>query len=48
MTKPNDDDDNKKKKPQKQPDEKLHRAEETLGEAPAGGPNATERSRVAD
>jgi hypothetical protein len=47
MTKPNDDDD-KKEKPQKQPDEKLHRAEETLGEAPAGGPNATERSRVAN
>ena len=36
------------KKPSKKSDEKLHRAEATLGEAPGGGPNAEERSRLAD
>lgn len=46
MTKP--DQDEQKTQPPKKPDEKLHRPAETLGEAPAGGPNATERSRLAD
>jgi hypothetical protein len=36
------------KHPSKKPDEKLHRPEATLDEAPAGGPNAEERSRLAD
>jgi hypothetical protein len=45
MTKPQDED---KKQPPKKPEDKLHRAEEALGDAPAGGPNATERSRLAD
>lgn len=45
MNKPKDDE---HKQPSKKPHDDLHRAEETLGEAPAGGPNATERSRVAD
>jgi hypothetical protein len=34
--------------PPKKPDEELHRPEATLDEAPAGGPNAEERSRLAD
>lgn len=34
--------------PSKKPDDKLHRPEATLDEAPAGGPNAEERSRLAD
>lgn len=37
-----------KKTPPKKPDEKLHRPEATLDEAPAGGPNAEERSRLSD
>jgi hypothetical protein len=36
------------KNPSKKPDEKLQRPEATLDEAPAGGPNAEERSRLAD
>lgn len=35
-----------KRRPDKQ--DELHRPEATLGEAPAGGPNAQERSRLAD
>lgn len=45
MAKPDDDE---KKKPPKNPKDELHRPEETLGDAPAGGPNPTERSQVAD
>lgn len=37
-----------KKTPPKKPDEKLHRPEATLDEAPAGSPNAEERSRISD
>ena len=36
------------KTPPKKPDEKLHRPEATLDEAPAGSPNAEERSRLSD
>lgn len=38
--------DKEKRRPKKE--DKLHWPEETLGEAPAGGPNATERSRISD
>ncbi len=48
MGKPEDDKKNSEKKPPKEPKNKLHRPEETLGDAPAGGPNPTERSRLAD
>lgn len=50
MTKPKDDikKDDDQKKPPKNPKEDLHRSNEALGDAPAGGPNATERSRLAD
>ena len=36
------------KQPPKKPQKDLHRSEDALGDAPAGGPNATERSRLAD
>lgn len=36
-----------KKNPPKSKDD-LHRPEETLGDGPSGGPNADERSRLAD
>jgi hypothetical protein len=36
------------KNPSKKPNKKLHRPEATLDEAPAGGPNAEQRSRLAD
>ncbi len=36
------------KKPPKSPKEELHRSDEALGDASAGGPNATERSRLAE
>ncbi|MCL3883944.1 hypothetical protein [Marivita sp. GX14005] len=36
-----------KKTPPRDKDD-LHRPEDTLGEAPAGSPNAEERSRLAD
>jgi hypothetical protein len=36
------------KTPPKKPNEKLHRPEATLDEAPAGSPNAEERSRLSD
>lgn len=48
MGKPDDDQKNTDKQPPKEPKEKWHRPEETLGDAPAGSPNPTERSRVAD
>ncbi len=38
----------KDKQPPKKPQDELHRSDEALGDAPAGGPNATERSRLAD
>lgn len=37
-----------KKNPPKENPKNLHRADKALGDAPAGGPNATERSRLAD
>ena len=37
----------KEKHPPKKED-RLHRPETTIGEAPSGGPNATERSRISD
>ncbi len=40
--------DDSQKKPPKDPKEGLHRSDDALGDAPAGGPNATERSRLAD
>jgi hypothetical protein len=45
MSKPQDDE---KKKPPEKSEEKLHRSSDALGDAPAGGPNADERSRLAD
>ena len=36
------------KTPPKKPQEDLHRPEATLDEAPAGSPNAEERSRLSD
>jgi len=44
MTKPNKKDD--EKKPPKKPEDMLHGADDTLCEASAGGPNATERSSL--
>jgi len=38
----------KNKKPPKKSEENLHRPEATLDEAPAGSPNAEERSRLSD
>lgn len=46
MPKPKDE--NEKKTPPQKPKDELHRAEDALGDAPAGGPNATERSRRED
>tara|TARA_R100001369_G_scaffold87702_1_gene123444 strand:- start:431 stop:688 length:258 start_codon:yes stop_codon:yes gene_type:complete len=37
-----------KKKHRLEKEDKLHRPEATIGEAPSGGPNATERSRISD
>ncbi len=52
MTNPKDNEsnpkDDEKKRPPQNPKDELHRSEETLGDAPAGGPNATDRSRLAD
>jgi hypothetical protein len=46
------DDDIKKPDRQKKPpgdsEEELHRSDDALGDAPAGGPDATKRSRLAD
>ncbi len=47
MTKPTEKDE-EKKTPPKKVKEDLHRAGDTLGEPSGGGPNATERSRLAD
>lgn len=41
------DEDRKKPGPEDAKDD-MHRAEETLGDAPSSGPNAQERSRRAD
>lgn len=38
--------DKEKQRPKKE--NTLHRPEATVGEAPSSGPNATERSRIAD
>lgn len=48
MSKPENDEKKTNKQSPKKPMDELHRPEEALGDAPAGGPNPTERSRVAD
>jgi len=48
MGKLEEDKKNSENKPPQKPEDKLHRSKEILGDAPAGGPNPTERSRLAD
>lgn len=48
MTDPKNSEKAKDKKPEEEMKKDLHRPAETLGEAPAGGPNAEERSRLTD
>lgn len=48
MGKPEKDKSDSQKTPPKKPEDDLHRPEKTLGDAPAGGPNPTERSRLDD